>query len=163
MSPQSPQKCILTILVIDRKMDVLDTDRRTGRGTACTEHTYGPQSRQLARHAAIDVHHYIYLSTPPSQYWCTRFAGVRAQPTGPWNRCRRPSWPSVGTLKRLSLAAPRRRPLWSRSAARRRRVMMRHAADTVKQQLFGGVDGCNARRMLACVRAVDAQQLSPWP
>ena len=88
--------------------------------------------------------------TPPSQYSSNGFVRGHAQPTGPWSRWRRPSWSSVGTSGRLPFAAPRRRPLWSSSAACRRRLMMRHADDTVKQVLVGRVVRCTARRIYAC-------------
>ena len=37
---------------------------------------------------------------------------------------------------------------------------MRHADDTVKQELVERVDRSTARRMLACVRVMDPEQLS---
>ena len=38
-----------------------------------------------------------------------------------------------------------------------------HADDTVKQELVGHADRSTACRTLACVRAMDAEELSSWP
>ena len=104
-----------------------------------------------------------HKATPPSQNSSPGSDWDYAQPTGPWSRSRRPSQACVGTLKEPVASAPRRRPFWSRSAARRTRVDLRHADDTVKQEVVERVDRSTARRMLACVRVMDPEQLSAWP
>ena len=103
------------------------------------------------------------IYTPPFQTSNTTFASGRAQPTGLWSRSPRPSWPFVGTSKCTAVAAPRRRPLWSSSAARRWRCLVTFVGDTVEQLLVGRVDGCAARSMRVCMPEVGTEQPSPWP
>ena len=100
--------------------------------------------------------------TPPFHHSNPCFARGCARPTGLWTHCPRPSWPFVGTSKRIPLAAPRRRPLWSSLAARRSRCLVTFIGDTVEQVLVGRVDGCAARSMRVCMPEVGAEQLNPW-